>query len=340
MRAAIYYGPRDVRMEDRPTPVAGPTDAVVKIARAGICGTDLTAYLYSGDAVAIFEGGEFGHEMVGTVCEVGADVADVKVGDRVFVCPTTCKRGGMGLADSAGGFSEYVLVEDAKLDYNLYKLDDGVTFDEAVVTEPFAVGTRGKNVAGVRPGDHAVVFGAGPIGLAALSSLVGMGIRDAVVVDVNDERLARAKQMGAGAVCNSQTADLAAFLSEHFGTVASHIGMPVPDVDAFIDCAGAPSIAGDFLAIAKEGARLSVVAVYKQPVELNLTSVMSSEAVIMGSCGYSHADIEEVLANLASRTTKMPDAVTHHFPHEQTPEAFACAADPSTGAVKVVIDYE
>ena len=179
MRAAIYYGPRDVRMEERPTPTAGPADAVVKIARAGICGTDLTAYLYSGDPVAIFEGGEFGHEMVGTVCEVGADVADVQVGDRVFVCPTTCKRGGMGLADSAGGFSEYVLVEDAKLDHNLYKLDDGVSFDEAVVAEPFAVGTRGKNVAGVRPGDHAVVFGAGPIGLAALSSLVGEVVRHA-----------------------------------------------------------------------------------------------------------------------------------------------------------------
>lgn len=340
MRAAIYYGPKDVRMEDRPTPEAGPTDAVVKIARAGICGTDLTAYLYNGDVVAIYEGGEFGHEMVGTVCEVGTDVKDVQVGDRVFVCPTTCKRGGMALADSAGGFSEYVLVEDAAIDYNLYKLDKDVSFDEAVVTEPFAVGTRGKNVTGARPGDHVAVFGAGTIGLAALSSLVGMGIDDAVVVDVNDQRLALAKQLGAGAVCNPQTADLAAFLGEHFGTVASHVGMPVPDVDAFIDCAGAPSIASDFLAMAKEGARLSVVAVYKQPVELNLSSVMSTEAVIMGSCGYSRADIEEVLDNLKRHATKIPDVVTHHFPHEQTPEAFATAADPATGAVKVVIDYE
>lgn len=339
MKAGIYNGPGKVEVREIEKPAPGPRDVIVKTARAGICGTDLTAYLYSGEAVSIFPGGEFGHELVGVVAEVGSEVADVAVGARVFVNPATARREGAAKCDTAGAFSEYVLVEEAKWDYNLFALADDVTFDEAVVIEPFSVSVHGKNRVGVRPGEHVVIYGAGPIGLCALCGVVNMGIQDAVVVDINPDRLTRVERLGGVPFCSAQ-GDLQEFLKAHFGTAPHHLGYPVADVDAFIDCAGAPQILQDFVACCKQDARLSVVAVARQPVELQAAALMASEATVRGSCAYDTADIREVIDSINHHRTRVAEIVTHHFPHEKLAEAFAFAADPKNGAIKVVIDYQ
>ena len=108
MKSLIYYGPGKLAMEERPIPETGSKDVLVKVARAGICGSDLTAYLHNGLQVGILENGQFGHdgqfghEMVGIVEKVGEEVKDVKIGDRVFINPTVCKRAGMLACDIAG----------------------------------------------------------------------------------------------------------------------------------------------------------------------------------------------------------------------------------------------
>lgn len=339
MKAGIYYSPKDVRVEERPMPEIGPNDVLVKNIRAGICGTDLTAYLYSGDAVSIFANNEFGHEMVGVVEKIGINVKDIKPGLRVFVNPVTCKREGMVRCDSAGAFSQYIVVEEAKIGYNLFLIADDVSFDEAVVTEPFSVAVSGKNIPKVKKGDHVVVYGSGTIGLCTLCALVGMGINDAVVIDINDERLEVVKNLG-GVPLNSQKINTKDFLTKHFGGTLSHIGLPVPDVDVVIDCAGAPPIMNEYLDMAKPGSRMCVVAVYKAPVSVNLTGIMSAEATILGSCGYSISDIEEVLYYINGHKTKVGQIVTHHFPIEKLAEAFAFASDPANKSIKVVIDHQ
>lgn len=206
MKALIYCGTGKLGMEERPIPETGRKDVLVKVARAGICGSDLTAYLGDGMKVGILRkgqfghDGQFGHEMVGTVEKVGEDVKDIHPGERVFVNPTVCKRNGMLGCDIAGAFSEYMLVEDAAYGYNLMKLADDVSFDEAVVIEPLAVGTHGKNCIDVKPHENVVIFGAGTIGLCTLNAVLAVGCQKPVVVDMNKERLKLAESMGADTI--------------------------------------------------------------------------------------------------------------------------------------------
>lgn len=339
MKAGIYYGIKDIRVEEREKPIAGSHDVIVKLVRAGICGTDLTAYLYDGDAVSIFPNNEFGHEMVGRIVEVGDKTTGLNVGDRVFINPTTCKKEGMLKCDMAGAFSEYVCVEDAKLDYNLFKLNDDVAFDEAVVIEPLSVGTHGKNVVKTKNDENVVIYGAGPIGLCTLSSLIATGIKNAVVIDFNDDRLKLVKEMG-GTPLNPTKEDRNTFLSKHFGNAYSHLGIEVPNVDVVIDCAGASSILQDYLMTCKKDSRFSVVAVAKDASQIYTSLIMSQEATVRGSCGYTIDDIKEAMDNVNNHKSNVGKIVTHHFTIEQLPEAFEFASNPANKSIKVVIDYE
>lgn len=345
MKALIYYGTGKLKMEDRPVPETGSRDVLVKVARAGICGSDLTAYLADGMKVGILyrgqfgHDGQFGHEMVGTVEKVGSEVKDVQPGDRVFVNPTLCKRNGMLGCDIAGAFSEYVLVEDAAYGYNLMKLFDDVSFDEAVVIEPLAVGTHGKNCINVKPHENIVIFGAGTIGLCTLNSVLAVGCQKPVVVDMNKDRLKLAEKMGAAAY-HPDMGDLKEFLQNHYGAVVNSFGMPNPDVDAFIDCAGARPIVNQIIGMAKEKARIAVVAVYKTDIEISAAVLLSSQLTIKGSCGFEQADLIEAFHNINTHRTAAPEIVTHHFAHKDAVEAFRFAADPKSGAIKVVIDYD
>lgn len=345
MKALIYYGPKDIRIEDRPMPECGSKDVIVKVARAGICGSDLTAYLYDGMGVGILyngqfgHDGQFGHEMVGTVYQVGSECEGIQKGDRVFVNPTVCKRSGMLGCDIAGAFSEYVSVEDAAYGYNLMKLADDLSFDEAVVIEPLAVGTHGKNCIHVMPHENVVIFGAGTIGLCTLNAVLAVGCNRPVVVDVDKERLKLAEKMGAS-VYHPEDGDLKEFLMKHFGTVVNPFGFQNPDVDAFIDCAGAGTILSQIISMAKEKARISVVAIYKKTVEIDAAVILSGKLTLQGSCGYEMPDVLEAFYNINRKRTLTPEIVTHHFPHSQAVEAFKLAADRTLGAIKVVIDYE
>lgn len=345
MKALIYYGTGKLAIEERPIPETGKKDVLIKVVRAGICGSDLTAYLSDGMKVGIlYKGqfghdGQFGHEMVGIVEKVGEDVKDMQQGDRVFVNPTVCKRNGMLGCDIAGAFSEYMLVEDAAYGYNLMKLADDVSFDEAVVIEPLAVGTHGKNCIDVKPHENVVVFGAGTIGQCALNAALAVGCQKPVIVDMNKERLKLAEKMGAGAY-HPDMGELKDFLQNHFGAVVNSFGMSNPDVDAFIDCAGAHPIIGQIIGLAKEKARIAVVAVYKTNIEISAAQLLSSQLTLKGSCGFEHTDLIEAFHNINTHRTAIPQIVTHHFAHKDAVEAFKFAADPQSGAIKVVIDYE
>ncbi len=200
MKGAVYYGIEDVKIEERPKPTPGPKDVIVKNVCAGICGTDISAYYHGGEPYGIKPNHIFGHEMAGYVVEVGSEVNDISVGMRCFVNPVTIKVPGSApaieIADMAGAFGEYVLVEEAKIDYNIFPLPENVTFEEAAIIEPFNVGNRAVNNGHAKPGEKCVVYGAGPIGLCAVASLKGKGIKDIVVIDLNNRRLTVAKKMG------------------------------------------------------------------------------------------------------------------------------------------------
>ncbi|MGW3996860.1 glutathione-independent formaldehyde dehydrogenase [Amycolatopsis sp. NPDC004772] len=221
MKAVVYRGPRQVEVREVPDPgIEQPTDAIVKITTTNICGSDL--HMYEG-RTAVEEGKVLGHENMGIVVEIGAGVTRVKVGDRVSVpfniaCGTcrNCLEGwtsfclrvnpaeGMdgaayGYANMGpydGGQAEYLRVPYA--DFNLLDLPAGTEYenDFTMLSDIFPTGWHGTELAGMRPGDRVVVFGAGPVGLLAAHSAVLRGAAEVYVVDKERDRLAMAEKIG------------------------------------------------------------------------------------------------------------------------------------------------
>jgi S-(hydroxymethyl)glutathione dehydrogenase/alcohol dehydrogenase len=222
MRALVYRGPRDVRLEEKPRPkLEAPEDAIVRVTATAICGSDL--HLYHGTVPGMEPGQTLGHEFVGVVDEVGPEVHEVKVGDRVAIpfnidcgrcwyCRnglwSQCDRsnpngkvgGAYGYSQELGGYdggqAEYVRVPYANT--NPLKLPRDVPDEQAVfLCDVFPTGYFAADIANVMPGDDVVVFGAGPVGyFAALSSLL-RGAAQVQVVDHWPRRLEKVAEIGA-----------------------------------------------------------------------------------------------------------------------------------------------
>jgi 2-desacetyl-2-hydroxyethyl bacteriochlorophyllide A dehydrogenase len=335
MKAAIYHDVKNVTIEEIADPVCGPKDIVVKNVRAGICGSDITGYFKGGQFVGIYEGRQFGHENTGHIVEVGKDVRGFKKGDKVFVNPNRAIA--PGEADMLGAFSEYILVPDAEIDNSVFMLPQDMSYDDAVLIEPFSVGTHGYNTADVKKGDHVVVYGVGTIGISSICGLLAKGIRPVAMVRHNAKR-AFLERAGA-IVCNVNETDRFEFLRETFGTTRHRNRYPAIDVDLVIDAAGGPDIVADFLQMGKPKSKLSVMAVVFEPFLVPMLRLMSSEAMIMGSCGFDKEDVFEVIGNLASGKTLMPEIITGHYGLDQINEAMEMAHD-HTKSIKVIIDME
>lgn len=335
MKVGIYHGQNSVGIEERPIPQVGPKDALVRILAGGICGTDINI-VKGGSEMGIRFGSEFGHEMFGEIALLGSDAeTNLKVGMRVGVNPITAKRAGRRYSLEVGAFSQYVLIEDAALNYNLYEFNDSVSATEAVLMEPMSVGFHGAFSVQPKHGDKIVVLGAGPIGLSAAAGLIGEGIKDVCVVDIDHWRLDKAKELGALTV-NTSTESLAEGLIKHFGEVNVY-GVSVPNVDAFVDAAGAPILFEQVMQIVKPQARIAIIAVYKNEVPLSLAQVMSKEVNIVGASGYTHEDIVKVIEHINDKKTNISTMVTQTYKLEDIQAAFdkAIAAKET---IKVIVD--
>lgn len=335
MKVGIYHAQNSVGIEGRPMPQVGAKDALVRILAGGICGTDINI-VKAGSEMGIRFGSEFGHEMFGEIVELGSYAeTDLKVGMRVGVNPITAKRAGRRYSLEVGAFSQYVLIEDAALNYNLYEFDDSVSATEAVLMEPMSVGFHGAFSILPKLGEKIVVLGAGPIGLSAAAGLIGEGIKDICVVDIDNWRLDKAKELGALTV-NTSTETLAEGLIKHFGEVNVY-GVSVPNVDAFVDAAGAPILFEQVMQIVKPQARIAIIAVYKNEVPISLAQVMSKEVNIVGASGYTHEDIVKVIEHINDKKTNISTMVTQTYKLVDIQAAFdkAIAAKET---IKVIVD--
>jgi 2-desacetyl-2-hydroxyethyl bacteriochlorophyllide A dehydrogenase len=344
MRAVIYKGIGDIAVQDAPVPEIGPKDVLVKNMRAGICGTDISAYLKGGDDLGIFPGGLLGHEFVSEIVEVGAEVEDPQIipGLRVFVNASTSKRGDDGrtkleITDSAGGLSQFISVQDAKIGFNLHPLPDNVSFNQAVVIEPFSVANHGVNLGKPKAGERALVFGAGAVGLGVLANLMANGVEEVIVSDIIPGKLEIVKQMG-GIPVNGKDVDPIEFAKEKFGTVANFLGEERPDVDLYFDSAGAPNALPDYVRGGKAGSRMVVLALTSRPIEVPQTQFVLSELTMIGSTAYNNEDIAQVVSYLGDEKYDPTPVVTHHFAQEDVVEAFKTAIEKKDEAIKVVID--
>lgn len=335
MKCAIYNGIGNVSVEERPIPDVGNKDVLVKVLRAGICGSNVGIFTHGGENYGVFPGSQFGHEMVGKVTKKGSEVSDdINVGDIVFVDPVMSQCRGVAGSVLAGAFSEYSLVQNAELNVNIYQLGQNADLDKAVIIEPMSVGVQGAVAFNPKPSDKVVVLGAGPIGLGAIAGLIGRGLDNVVAVDRNDFRLKKAADLGAKTI-NTSKENLKDKLIAYFGIYPGYF--PIPDVDMYVDAAGAPALLSETFSYARNATKYAIIAVFDK-VELPGQPFIAAQPIIYGSQGYKHETIVEVIDHILNSKTSVASMVTHKFKHEDIAKALAFAA--SGEGIKVIIDYE
>jgi threonine dehydrogenase-like Zn-dependent dehydrogenase len=335
MKSVMVTGPGLTEIVDVPAPVAGPADVLVRIRACGICGSD-GMYIAVGGIPPRQGATPLGHEPAGEIVEVGAEVTGLAVGDHVVLNPMASEDGIIGSGGAQGGLNELVLIRGARAGVHLVTVPEHVPFEVAALNEPMAVATHAVNRLEPKPGQAAVVFGAGPIGLGAVIGLKLRGAAHVVVVDVVPNRLAKALKVGADAVIDSSREDVAARLLELHGEAPRYFGRHgKPATELYLDAAGVPAVIETVLATARHGARLSIVAVHKKPISVDFGSLLTSELTIALAMGYP-TEIFEVTKDLVEHWERYALIVSDVLPYTQVGRALDLAATPGA-ADKVVV---
>jgi len=326
------HGPEDVRLDEVPEPEPGPRDVVVRVAACGICGSDAGYVKLGGIAGPEQRPLPLGHELAGVIERVGSEVAGLAAGARVVVHPGAAGNR-IGNGGPEGGFAPRLLVRNAAAGGNVFAIPDGMPFEVAALAEPLGVGMNAAERSEAQAGEKAVVFGAGPIGLAAVATLADRGVLDVIAVDLSERRLALARALGARATLNPARDDVWKGIRALHGE-APVLGAPMAASDAYVEASGASPLIGEILSNAKAEARVSVVALHRQPVPVSFLLVMMKQLTLRGAMEYT-ADFSRTLALLGRRD--LAPMITHRFPLARFAEALAVARDAAASG-KVMIE--
>jgi len=344
MKALVYHGP-GLRSWDtvvNPT-IQLPTDAIVKIDTATICGTDL--HILKGDVPAVKPGTILGHEAVGTIVETGAAVTNFQIGDHVLVsCITSCghcrfcKEGRYGQCTGGGGWifghkidglqAEYARVPFA--DNSLYKVPAGLTDEQVlflsdILPTSFEVGIQNG---GVRPGDTVAIVGAGPIGLAAVMTAKLYTPANIVVIDLDDGRLAKAKEFGADVTINNGREDAVKRVLELTGGLGADVAVEAVGIPATFELAAE---------LIRAGGTLANVGVHGKPVTLHLETLWIKDVTITTGLVDTRT-IPQLLSLIAGGRLDPTVLSTHRFPLDSAMKAYDVFSDAAkTHALKVVL---
>ena len=301
MRAALYYGPGDIRLEDVPEPDPGPGEVKVRSLHNGLCGTDLHQF-YVGPMGPTPPPIVVGHEFSGEIVELGDGVTGLSVGDLVAVEPlwpcgacVPCAEGDgnlcwevlcHGLGGPGGGLSEYTVVRAGMA----HPLPEGLGPVHGALVEPMSVAYRAVLRAEPRPGTAAVVLGAGPIGIGAFLALRALGVDDVTVVEPAEARRAAVAGLGAEVVLDPAAVDVVGDVRERTGGAGARV---------VIDAAGTPGSFASALGVAATRGRVVTVAAYMEPVAYNPTDVMMRELEIVSSFSYN-GEFDAVIDHMAA----------------------------------------
>jgi threonine dehydrogenase-like Zn-dependent dehydrogenase len=337
MKAAVFYGPNDIRVEQVERPKLADTGIIVRVRACGICGSDLHFYKLGGKR--IHPGTIMGHEFCGDVAEVGDEVRDIMVGDRVasisvqpcFTC-AMCKAGlhemcpgmGSGGIDMHGAYAEYASVPLAMPGKTVFKLADNTAYEEGALFEPFGVGYLAAARANPRSTDTIAIFGAGIIGLSCVLALKARGVGKIIVSETSDLRLQAAGTLGADVLINAAKEDVAARISEATGGMG---------IDVAMECTGVRKPFFTALKTLRMDGRLVLVGVFTEAFEFNPVTITDKWLTITGFVG---GDYPASIAAVNGRVIDFRKLVTHTFPLDQINEAFAMQARLDE-SIKVVV---
>lgn len=343
MKALVYHGPGKKAWEEKPKPtIQEPTDAVVKILKTTICGTDL--HILQGDVPTVTEGRIIGHEGVGIIEEIGAAVSNFKKGDHVLIsCITACGKceycrktmyshclkGGWILGNTIDGTqAEYVRIPFA--DTSLYPVPEGAD-EEALVmlSDILPTGFECGVLNGqVKPGDIIAIVGAGPIGLAALLTAQFYSPAVIIMIDQDDNRLQVAKTFGATHTINSSQENAL----EKVMQLTNDRG-----VDTAIEAVGMPATFELCTAIIGAGGHVANIGVHGKSVTLHLETLWSRNITITASL-VDTTSTPLLLKTVQSGKIDPNRLITHHFKLDQIMAAYDVFGNAATEkALKVIL---
>lgn len=335
MRALVLNEFLKLELVERERPaVKGPRDVLVRVYQTGVCGTDRSVLVGKFSAAP---GVIMGHEAVGTVAQIGPDVTDLAVGDRVIVNPTlycgrceSCRAGRMNFClnktgdevgiDRDGSYAEYIVLEDRFL----HRIPDGVGYDRAVVTEPLACVLNNLDAAQITPGDPVIVIGGGPIGVVCAMAARYLGSQ-VTVVERDDYRRRQAREL------------LADTFADGIDVVSKDEVATIPQAPTVIDTVGNQlELAVDLTATAGT----AVVMGYDSRAEVSVQplKILQRGLRIVGAGDFNAPHFPRAVELTAH--LPLEKLVTHYFSLEEHETAFAALATGSASgysALKVVI---
>ena len=328
MKAAVYHGPRDIRVEQVERPGPGEHDVLVRVRACGICGSDLHMYRLGMFEVLGRRIDEhrriMGHELSGEIVEVGEKVSGFRVGDRIT---------GLG----HGGFAEYVPVRVTERSPHI--LPESVTFEEGATLEPLATSLHGVSLGKPAAGETVVVLGAGIIGLGCIQAIRASVDCRIIAVDASERRLNMAKNLGAAAAVNLTETDPVEAVIDLTGGArpVERFGVRGGNADLVIDCAGAPSSPDQGLLMLKQQfGRLVLVALFERPVDMDFNQVVRKHVAVYGSWTWTGDDYRRAVELVASGKVRRGPLISHALDLDDAPEAFAVQDRPDA-AIKVML---
>jgi len=324
MLAVRYYGIREIRIENVERPECGPGEVLVKVAYAGICGSDLHVYR-KGMFVASVPV-TMGHEFSGVVAEVGSNVSGVRPGDHVVGDPRVpcgscqwCRQEAFNLCPdlgfigevSPGCFAEYVVMSPSRL----LKVPPVLDLRAAALAEPLAVAVRILRKGGFTPDTTLGIIGAGPIGLLALILAKTVPVGQVTVIDISPPRLELAGELGADKV-------LATFPKKCS-----------EGVDVVIEAAGTKAALEGALKWLKPQGKLILAGLYEEKVNVDYNEVIAKEVGLVGSNAYDTADLKKAIELLVDQRVCVDPVISHIFPLKSACEAFSMADQRSASKI-------
>jgi threonine dehydrogenase-like Zn-dependent dehydrogenase len=341
VRAAVYRGPGEIRVEDVPEPEPGPRDVLLRVEAVGICGSDLHVYRlgqYNAEPGRIM-----GHEFSAVAVEVGAEVEGVESGGRytgfsIAYCGECwwCRAGKPRMCPHLfenysgygrpGAMAEYMLIKDAKLGENLFPIDPGLSEEIGAMAEP--LGTAVYSVIRTKPGDGetVLVLGAGMIGNLVVQTLKARADVRVVVSEISAGRRELALECGADAVVDAAREDLFDAVVAEVGRGRSYFGESGM-ADLVIDAAAAPPTFGQALEFVRALGTVGLVGSPEKPAPVPVGLIGEKDLRVVGIIG---SVIPAALDLLAAGAVRTEPLISHRFGLEDAAEAFAVAAGPDS----------
>jgi len=304
MRAAVYKGVKDIRVEEVPEPKAGRGEVKIKVKYCGICGSDLHEYQHG-----LFPESPFGHEACGEVVEVGSGVKGYHAGDRV-------------ISFNKGAYAQYLVCPGERL----LKMPPGMTWERAATVEPLSVAAYSIEKAGIRQGVTALITGAGPLGLMNILGLKTVGVEKILVTEVLEIRRKKAEAMGATWTFNPLNSKVSSWAKE----LTSGRG-----VDFAFESVGVEASLKDCLTSVRFQGKVIVQGIFTDRIPIHMLGFVTRETIMMGT--------NSVNPSLAMRWIEekgvQPEMmVTRTIPLEKISEAFEILTRKVKDEIKILVE--